>query len=182
MKKILSLIILQCVVSFSMAQNNDLSFSGLDKSPLDVVIARDTANKALSRIIYSRPAMRDRDIFGALVPFGTVWRTGANEATEITFYKDVVIGNQEVNSGTYSIYTVPNEEEWTFILNSETTQWGTDYDPTKNILEMSVQPMLSPTSIEHFSISFLEQEQGLILFMGWDDTIVQVPIKFARAG
>ncbi len=179
MKKYFFLFILAFSLGFTQAQNDGKIFSGLDKSPLDVVITRNADNNAIARVIYSRPAKRDREVFGNLVPYGQVWRTGANEATEITFYKDVSFDDKLIKAGTYSIYTIPNKENWTFILNSSTTQWGTEYDASKNILELAVEPMSAPSTIENFSISFIDQDQGVIMFLGWDETIVQVPIKVA---
>lgn len=164
---------------FSFSQDNKNLFANLDASPLDVVIARSDDNNAIARVIYSRPSKRKRIIFGDLVPYGEVWRTGANEATEIDFYQDVIIADQTVPAGSYSIYTIPNKENWTFILNTQTTQWGTEYDASKNILETEIDSMPSPTAIESFSISFASLNDETVLFMGWDDTIAQVPVKLA---
>jgi len=157
----------------------DLAFSGLDKSPLDVVMYRGEDQAAIARIIYSRPAKRDRVIFGELVPYGQIWRTGANEATEITFYKNVLIHDDLVTAGTYSIYTIPDEENWKFILNSQTTQWGTNYDESLNTFEaeMSVSP--APETIENFSIRIIDEIDGGTIFMGWDDRIASLPFTLA---
>lgn len=157
----------------------DLAFSGLDKSPLDVVMYRGDDQAAIARIIYSRPAKRDRIIFGDLVPYGKVWRTGANEATEITFYHDVTINNELISAGTYSIFTVPDEESWKFILNSQTTQWGTKYDETQDffVTDMNVSP--APETIENFSIRIIDEIDGGTIFMGWDDRIAS--LKFTLA-
>lgn len=105
----------------------------------------------------------------------------ANEATEIDFFYDVTINGNLVKAGAYSIYTIPGEDEWTFILNSQTNQWGgTKHDPTKDILKVTMDSMPSPQTIEEFSISFVEDPDGLILFMGWDDTLVNLPIQVAQ--
>jgi hypothetical protein len=179
MKKYFFLLLLVAVTLISNAQNDNLSFSDLDKSPLDVVMARGEDDVAITRVIYSRPSKNNREIFGKLVPYGQVWRTGANEATEITFYRDVILSDKTVAAGTYSLYTIPNEDDWTIIINSNTTQWGNEYDATKNVLEFTAESLISPTPIESFSISFADQDQGVILFLGWDDTIVPVPIRIA---
>lgn len=155
-------------------------FANLDASPLDVVMARDDDNNAIARVIYSRPSKKDRVIFGELVPFGEVWRTGANEATEIAFYRDMIIAEQKVPAGAYSIYTIPKEDGWTFILNSQTTQWGTKYDASKNILETPMNTMPAPDTIESFSINMITTEDSMILFMGWDDTIAQIEIELSK--
>ena len=73
---------------------------------------------------YSRPGAKGRTILGDLVPYNTIWRTGANKATAITFSNDVTFGGKEVKAGTYSLFTVPGEKEWTVMLNSETELWG----------------------------------------------------------
>ncbi|WP_194850838.1 DUF2911 domain-containing protein [Nonlabens antarcticus] len=156
-----------------------LGFSNLDKSPLDVVMYRDADQSAVARIIYSRPSKNDRIIFGDLVPYNQVWRTGANEATEVTFYKDVMIEDQKVFAGTYSIYTVPGEEEWTFILNSDTTQSGMDYTESHTVFKTAMDVFPAPQTIESFSINFSEELEGATLFMGWDDRIASVKFKVA---
>lgn len=76
------------------------------------------------KIVYGRPLKNGRTIFGGIIPYDKVWRTGANEATEITFYKDVVFGGQAVKAGTYSLFTIPGKKEWTFILNKDLDIWG----------------------------------------------------------
>ncbi len=172
MKNLLLLISFFTISLWTSAQG--LSFSGLDKSPLDVVMYRGDNQAAIARIIYSRPAKRDRTIFGDLVPYGEVWRTGANEATEITFYRDIIIKDTVVKAGTYSIYTIPNQEEWTFILNSQTTQWGTRYDANKNIFETTMNVSSAPETIENFSIRIIEEINGGTIFMGWDDRIASI--------
>ncbi|MGB5981374.1 MAG: DUF2911 domain-containing protein [Nonlabens sp.] len=179
MKTVYSVFLFILIASTTFAQENKL-FANLDASPLDVVMARDDDNTAVARIIYSRPSKRDREIFGSLVPYGEVWRTGANEATEIAFYKDMIVAGQKIQAGTYSIYTIPQEDNWTFILNSQTTQWGTQYDESKNILEAQINTMPSPTIIEAFSVNFTTLNDEIVLFMGWDETIAQVPIKIAE--
>jgi hypothetical protein len=158
----------------------DLKFSNLDKSPLDVVMYRGADRSAIARVIYSRPSKSDRTVFGELVPYAQVWRTGANEATEITFYKDVMIGDEKVGAGTYSIYTIPNEDNWMFILNSDTTQWGTNYNEEHNVLQVPMKLTPAPESIESFSITMVDDFDGGTLFMGWDDRIASLNFKVAQ--
>ncbi|WP_298951430.1 DUF2911 domain-containing protein [uncultured Nonlabens sp.] len=176
-------IILLCLTCsfFSFSQKDShLTFSQLDKSPLDVVMYRDASRAAIARVIYSRPSKRDREIFGKLVPYDQVWRTGANEATEIAFYKDVKFNNELVKAGTYSLYTIPSEKGWEFILNTDTTQSGLEYDASKNLITTSMEVRPSPQEIESFSISFVEQNDGGMLFLGWDDTIASVPFTLVN--
>ncbi|PRP68350.1 DUF2911 domain-containing protein [Nonlabens agnitus] len=162
-----------------LSNSQDLAFSGLDKSPLDVVMYRGDDQAAIARIIYSRPAKRDRVVFGELVPYGQVWRTGANEATEITFYKDVTINDELVEAGTYSIFTIPGEENWKFILNSQTTQWGTRYDNQYDIFTTDMKVSPAPETIENFSIRIIDEIDGGTIFMGWDDRIASLHFDVA---
>ena len=93
-------------------------------------------------ITYSRPGVKGRKIWGGLVPYGTVWRTGANSATTIQFAEDVLVEGQPVPAGTYSLHTIPGEKEWTLILNKEANQWGSySYDPAKDALRVKITPM-----------------------------------------
>ncbi|AZQ43699.1 DUF2911 domain-containing protein [Nonlabens ponticola] len=172
MKNTIILLIIALVSGLSTGQ--DLKFSGLDKSPLDVVIYRGEDRAAIARVIYSRPSKNDREVFGKLVPYNQVWRTGANEATEITFYKPVKIADQEVPAGTYSIYTIPGEENWQLILNKQTTQWGTNYNEELNLLQVPMDVMPAPETIESFSISFVDEIDGGRLFLGWDNVIASI--------
>ncbi len=93
-------------------------------------------------ITYSRPGVKGRKIWGGLVPYGTVWRTGANSATTIQFTEDVLVEGQPVPAGTYSLHTIPGEKEWTLILNKDANQWGSySYDPAKDALRVKVTPV-----------------------------------------
>jgi len=94
----------------------------------------------------------------------------------LIFFKDVTINGELVKAGSYSIYTIPGEDEWTFILNSQTNQWGTKHDPSKDILKTIMNITPAPQNIENFSISFIEEPEGFILFMGWDNTLVNLHI------
>ncbi|WP_124981146.1 DUF2911 domain-containing protein [Nonlabens xiamenensis] len=182
MNRYLSALAITCLALFSAAQSqNNLNFSALDKSPLDVVMYRDTDRNAIARVIYSRPSKKDRDIFGNLVPYGEIWRTGANEATEIAFYQNVYINDQLVPAGSYSIYTIPGPNSWTFILNKATTQSGLEYDSSQNLLQAEMDIIPSPQEIESFSISFMEQSNGGMIFLGWDDTIASLPFTLEKS-
>tara|TARA_R110002049_G_scaffold122465_3_gene277314 strand:- start:13163 stop:13588 length:426 start_codon:yes stop_codon:yes gene_type:complete len=103
---------------------NAQKFSGLDKSPLDIAYYK-TDEKAppMVKVIYSRPQLKGRAL-SKLAPNGKVWRTGANEATEIKFYQDTKFGGKPVEAGTYSLFTIPGETEWTIILNKDLDAWG----------------------------------------------------------
>lgn len=154
------------------------SFSKLDASPMDLVIYKNSNDQVVARIIYSRPQKRDREVFGKLVPYGEVWRTGANESTELTLYKDMKVGDETVKAGTYTIYTIPQENEWTVILNNDVHTWGAyEYTDEKDQVRIKVPVKNSPTTIESFSMAFVPKEDGANLLMGWDDKYVEVPFK-----
>lgn len=153
-------------------------FQDLDKSPMDAVITRNQDNSPLARIIYSRPKKNNRVIFGNLVPYNEVWRTGANEATEITFYEDVLFNELEIEAGTYTLYTIPEKEKWTIILNENINVWGAySYDESLDVARTDVPTKNTAATVEDFSITFKASDGGSDLLMGWDDTFVEIPIR-----
>ena len=157
------------------------NFSKLDVSPMDVVLFRGENDEPVARVLYSRPQTRDREIFGKLVPYGEVWRTGANEATELTLYQDMTVGGKKIKKGTYTLYTIPKENEWTIILNNSTNVWGAyDYHVEKDVARITVPVRKAPTDIEALSMAFEPTQNGAELLIGWDDRYVKVPFKKAN--
>ena len=131
-------------------------------------------------VSYGQPSKKNRKIFGELVPYGQVWRTGANEATEITFATDAQFGGKEIKAGTYSLFTIPGETEWTVILNPTLKQWGAfGYDKIKDkdALKVTVPSKKTDSTVEKFTMTFNEENA---LVMEWDDTQVEVPITTMR--
>ena len=153
-------------------------FSGLDKSPADIAsfpTSYRVADKAV-KVVYSRPQLKGRSL-SDLAPDGKVWRTGANECAEITFYKDATFGGQSVKAGTYSLFTIPGDGEWTVILNSNLNQWGAySYDQGADVVRVSATASTDSDSLEAFSIAFKEVDGGAHLVMGWGTTRVATPI------
>jgi len=96
------------------------------------------------RITYGRPQVKGRTIYGELVPYGEVWRTGANEATTFSVSSDVTIEGEPLSEGTYSLYTIPQKDQWTLIFNNAANQWGTNYDKSKDALRVEVTPESAP--------------------------------------
>ncbi|MFU8861592.1 MAG: DUF2911 domain-containing protein [Cyclonatronaceae bacterium] len=141
-----------------------------------VTIASTTVNGTYIKVVYGQPQKRDRVVFGELVPYGQVWRTGANEATEITFTDDVEIAGETVPAGVYSVFSIPGEEEWTIILNSSLGQWGTRYNQDNNVFSAAFPSEKMDVSWEAFTIRFESEENVARLNMMWDDTKVVVPI------
>lgn len=131
---------------------------------------------------YSRPSMRGREIFGNLVPYGKIWRTGANASTKISFSDDVVINDNKVKAGKYSVFTIPNESEWEFILYNDTSVRGVpgDWDDKNVVLSTMVEmkKLPEPISVETFTIAFdaLNNNYAVMLMM-WDDVYVPVTIN-----
>jgi hypothetical protein len=163
MKKLALLTLLMLVTVLS-------GYSQAPKSP------RATADGKLAKVSYGQPSKRNREVFGKLVPYGEVWRTGANEATEITFKQDVQFGGKPVKAGTYTLFTIPGEKEWTVILNSVTGQFGAfDYQKNKgkDVASVKVPAQKASTAAEQFTIKV----EDAALKMMWDTTSISVPLK-----
>jgi hypothetical protein len=133
--------------------------------------------KAVS-INYSRPSMRGRKIFGRLVPYGQVWRTGANEATALKTALDLDIAGTKVPAGSYTIYTLPSEAGAKLIINKQTGQWGTEYDESKDLARISLTKSTLPSPVEQFTIEF-EKGTGdsATLVLKWETTKLTVPVR-----
>jgi len=146
-------------------------------SPLGLVTMK--FEDSYVKITYGRPHMRGRKIFGDLVPYGQVWRTGANEATEITLSKNVKINGDEVAAGTYTIFTIPNEKKWTLILNSELGQWGAyRYNPDLDVYKFELDARENETAYEAFTIEFEQKTKTTNILLLWERARVSIPIEF----
>jgi len=127
---------------------------------------------------YSSPRVKGRKIYGELVPFGEVWRTGANEATTFVTSGDVVVGGKAVPAGSYTIFTVPNADKWTLIINKKTDEWGIPYKYESDELarvDMKVSKLPSP--VENFTISYAKSGGGCSLQIDWESTRASVDIS-----
>ncbi len=129
-------------------------------------------------IEYSRPSMKGRDIFGDLVPYDKIWRTGANASTKVEFTGDVMIGDQKLPAGKYALYTIPGLKEWTIIFHKNLEHWGTgDYDESEDALRYSTPALVSDVPIETFTIGVMNiTKNGAHIELAWDDTRVLVPV------
>ncbi len=161
----------------------------MDKSPMDAAYFpnnfahdRKAGDVPLIKVIYSRPQMNNREVFGKLVPYGKVWRTGANEATEIRFYKDMQLGGKVVKAGTYSLFTIPGEKEWTIILSNDTDYWGAySYNEKNDVLRVTAPATTIDTPLENFTIQFDKTGEGQgVMKIAWDKTMAAVPFSVAR--
>lgn len=134
-------------------------------------------------IDYSRPGAKGREIFGGLVPYGKVWRTGANASTKISFAQDVRLEGQAVPAGTYALYTIPEADEWTVILSTNTELWGAfDYDEADDVVRVTVTPEELQEPVENFTIGFDElTDGGAVMYLDWVHTRVPVQVKTTDA-
>ncbi len=130
---------------------------------------------------YSRPGMRDREIFGNLVPFGEIWRTGANANTKITFSDDVEIGSQKLAKGTYGLYTKPNKDSWEVMFYTESDNWGVpqSWEENKVALKATAEVTELPFPMETFTIFFDDlKHDSAVLNIVWENTVASLPIQF----
>lgn len=150
--------------------------------PLGALSTRDTARIRMGEVDmwvdYGRPSRRGREIFGAVVPWDQVWRTGANAATQFHTSADVVIGDTDVPAGTYTLYTLPSRKGWKLILNKQTAQWGTEYHPEQDLARIDMRSeALVGDPVETLTISIVQRADGAQLQIEWDTTRLSVPIR-----
>jgi len=150
-------------------------FAGLDKSPMDAASYPSdykVSDKAV-KVVYSRPQLKDRTV-SKLAPNGKVWRTGANEAAEVIVLKPITLGGQTIAPGTYSLFTIPGDSEWTIILSSDLNVWGSySYNEANDVARIKAPVSEGKKSLEAFSIAFTDDAMHL----GWGTTRVTVPFS-----
>lgn len=189
MKFILTLVFI-LMMQMAIAQNGN-RLPALDKSPMDMsyypvnypilrIQPNKTAEPLIARVIYSRPQKNGRKVFGELVEDGKIWRLGANEATEIEFFREVKIGGKKIKKGRYTMYALENKDRWTIILNTETDIWGAfKYDAAKDIVRVDCSVSRTTELAEAFTIIFEKAtDKSINLLMAWDDAIVKLPISW----
>jgi hypothetical protein len=187
MKKIF--VLCYVVLSFRAAAQMDAAgLPILDKSPMDMSyypanypilkIQNKITEPLVMRIVYSRPQLNGRKIFGDLQEYGEVWRLGANEATEIEFYNNVKINNKKIPKGRYTLYAIPFADKWTLIVNKENDTWGSfAYDSAKDILRIYV-PVMKNAITEALTIVFDKTTSGANMNVYWEDVKASLPIQF----
>lgn len=174
---IIALIATAATAEISVAQK----FPGLDASPADIAYFRPNGRNtdALAKVIYGRPSKKGRTMVGGTEPFGKVWRLGANEATEIKLFKDLTFGDKLIKAGTYSLFAIPNEKEWTIIFNSKLDQWGAySYDEKADVARITVPTAKTESEVEAFTIMFDGKDAAAAMYIGWENTMVKVPVKY----
>jgi Protein of unknown function (DUF2911) len=159
----------------------------IDISPMDMSyfpvdypkrkMAHDITTPPIVRVIYSRPHKQGRKIFGSLQKYGEPWRLGANEATEIEFFRGVTIQGKKINAGRYIIYCIPYENKWTIVLNNDIYTWGLKIDSSKDFMRFDIPIKKASTDFEYFTIVFQPITNGAELVMAWDDTEARLPIN-----
>ena len=153
-------------------------------SPKDM--ASITLNDLEIKVEYNRPSKRERKVFGALVPFNKVWRTGANEATTFSSNKDLLIDGIRLKKGKYTVWTVPMANSWKVMLNSKQYEWGVDekmepmWDPNYDVIEVEVPSKQIDSTVEKFTIAFDNTTSNLKLTLAWDNTLIEVPIEVSQ--
>lgn len=189
MKKLCKNLLAWVIIMLALNATAQETWPPVDNSPMDMVyypldypilkIRKQSPPTPFIRVTYSRPMKKNRKIFGELVEYGTVWRLGANEATEIDFYKDVKIGNTKIKKGNYTMYAIPSPDKWTIIINKENDIWGSfAYDIKKDILRTDVKTEKAAEPVETFSMMFEKASAGANLLIAWEDVKVSLPISF----
>ena len=176
MKKI---ILLVAVFALSIGFSNQAiaqNFKGLDKSPMDIASfpSNYRVSEKVIKIIYSRPQLKGRSL-EKLAPLGKKWRTGANEATEVTFYKDVIFGGTAVKAGTYTMYAIPGKTTWTVALSSQLNVWGVYFHKDENdVAKVTIPVKQTEENLDVFSIAI---DEDMTINMGWGTTLISIPVQ-----
>jgi Protein of unknown function (DUF2911) len=163
-------------------------YATVDISPMDMSyypadypklkMAKSINTPPLARVVYSRPHLQGRHIFHEVLKYEEPWRLGANEATELDLFKDVIIQGKKIKAGRYIIYSIPHKDNWTVVLNSSIDSWGLQPDPTKDVARFTVPVVKTMNSLEFFTMVFEKKDNGAELLMAWDDVEVRLPITF----
>ena len=182
MKIVFSVVLILFFSNFSFAQ------LPVDKSSLDVSYCPDnfplakvqgkTTEPLVARIIFSRPHVNGRIIFGDLIEYGKVWRLGANEATEIEFFQPVKINGNKIKKGRYTMYAIPDSSNWNIIINKDNDTWGSfKYDKSLDVARINVPLEKSDSFNEYFSASFQKTQNGYNLIFMWENVSATMPFS-----
>ncbi len=164
------------------------TYASVDVSPMDMSyfpvdypkLKMANANTPLPvmRLIYSRPHLQRRPLFNGILKYDEPWRLGANEASEIQFYRNVTIQGKKIKAGRYTIYGIPHHDKWTVILNSNIDTWGLKQDSTKDVGRFEIPITTNGTSLEYFTMVFEKMDKGANLIIAWADIVAKLPIEF----
>jgi DUF2911 family protein len=166
----------------------DASTISVDKSPMDMSyypvdypkqkMMKAEGEPLIARVIYSRPRKDKRLIFGDVVKYGSPWRLGANEATEIEFFTNVTIHDRRIPKGRYVFYCIPYPEKWKLILSNDLYTWGLKFDPAKDAYSFEVPVKKPLASFERFTMEFEKVDKGIELHIAWDTLYASLPIRY----
>jgi len=169
-----------CLLLFLILPQLSFSQEAIKPRPSPMAIASARYKDTYLKITYSQPHKRERMIFGSLVPYGQVWRTGANEATEITITKDILINNLLLKAGTYSLFSIPERDSWTIIINSDLGLWGSyNYNSKMDVLRFTVPSQIMQGAVyEPFTILIDQKNDKAEIILAWDTVQVRIPVQF----
>jgi len=164
------------------------AYATVDVSPMDmsyypadypkIKMANPNVGPPVARVIYSRPHLSGRQLFHDVLQYGEAWRLGANESTEIQFFRDVRIQDKKIPAGRYIMYCILGESNWTIALNTDIDSWGLKQDSAKDVARFNIPITHGNPELEHFTIVFEKSDTGANLLFGWDDVIAKLPIAF----
>jgi hypothetical protein len=159
---------------------NAQNLPALDSSPADIAWLPPKRTNPVAKVVYSRPMKKGRTMLGGTEAYGKVWRLGANESTEIKLFKDVTFGDKTVKAGTYTMYAIPTENEWTIIINSKLDTWGAyAYEEGKDVARIKVPVGKTEKEVEAFTIGFDEpKDNASTMNIAWENVLVKIPVKF----
>jgi len=159
----------------------DLSPMDMSYYPVDYPKLKMADNKIpppVARVIYSRPHLQGRQLFHDVLKYGEHWRLGANEATEIDFFKDVTIQGKKIKTGRYIMYCILGPATWNIAFNSNIDSWGLQQDTTKDVQRFEIPVTHGNPSLEYYTMVFSKTSTGADLIMAWDDVVAKLPIEF----
>ena len=176
--------------SFINPENIPNPYAGVDISPMDMSyfpvdypILKMTVSSTpppVMRLIYSRPHLQGRTLFVDLLKYGQPWRLGANEASEIDFYRDVTIQQKIIPAGRYIFYCIPREKNWDIILNTNIDTWGLKADSTKDFQHFSIPVTHNNPKLEYLTMVFEKTKTGADLIIAWSDLLTRLPVEFIQ--
>ncbi|MBZ4189567.1 DUF2911 domain-containing protein [Niabella beijingensis] len=165
--------------------NTNNPYEAVDVSPLDMSyfpvhyplhkMSGTATEKPVMRVIYSRPHLQGRALFGSVLKYDQPWRMGANEATELDVFRPVFLNNKKIEPGRYTLYSIPHEESWTIVLNNNLDTWGLQQDSTQDLLRVEVPSTGNNPMVEYFTMVFKKTPQGADLLIAWERILVRLP-------
>jgi hypothetical protein len=169
-----------CCLLLCMFSTASFGQEALAPKPSPLAMIKMRYKDAYVKVTYSQPHKNGREIFGKLVPYGQVWRTGANDATEITTTRDIQFGSTVLKAGTYSLFTIPEKEKWTIIINSDLGLWGSyNYNDKLDVMRFEAPvERIRNVVYEPLTMQFDQKNESAALLVMWDDVKISIPIKF----